>query len=114
MCIRDREAAATQEIGLIPRISAMFTGPGSWMGKAAGPLGVLLALLSMVEPVGGNTLMGTDMLGNVYYGKTQKEIKEKIEADGGTMWTSESGIPVSYTHLDVYKRQGLRYSSGER
>jgi hypothetical protein len=50
----EMEALAAREIGLIPRISAMFTGPGSWMGKAAGPLGVLFALSSLVEPVGGN------------------------------------------------------------
>ena len=76
------------------------------MGKAAGPLGVLLALLSMAEPVGGDSLMRTDTLGNVYYGKTEKEIKEKIKAKGGVMWTPESGIPMPTPKYDNYPSGG--------
>ena len=105
------EAAATEKIGLVPRISAMFTGPGAWMGKAAGPLGVLLALLSMAEPVGGSSLMRTDTLGNVYYGKTEEEIKEKIKAKGGVMWTPESGIPRPTPKYDNYPSGGLTNDS---
>jgi len=107
----EMEALAAREIGLIPRISAMFTGPGAWMGKAAGPLGVLLTLLSMVEPAGGSSLMRTDTLGNVYYGKTEEEIKKKIEADGGVMWTPESGIPRPTPKFDNYPSGGLTNDS---
>ena len=107
----EMEAFTTREIGLVPRMSAMFTGPGAWMGKAAGPLGVLLTLLSMAEPVGGDSLMRTDTLGNVYYGKTEKEIKEKIEADGGVMWTPESGIPRPTPKYDNYPSGGLTNNS---
>lgn len=98
----EMEALATREMGLFPRMSAMLTGPGSWMGKAAGPLGVLLTLLSMAEPAGGSSLMRTDTLGNVYYGKTEEEIEEKIKANGGTMWTPESGIQMPTPKYDNY------------
>ena len=30
-----------------------------------------------------------------------------IQADGGIVMDADTGTAVSYTHLDVYKRQGL-------
>ena len=42
---------------------------------------------------------------------TQKQLSEKLETMAiyvcrGSVSRIESGEPVSYTHLDVYKRQG--------
>ena len=40
--------------------------------------------------------------------ETQKELEEQI---GRALCSRAESIPVSYTHLDVYKRQGLHTPS---
>ena len=45
--------------------------------------------------------IGNGRLGGMVFGQTSHE---RIQLNEDTLW---GGGPVSYTHLDVYKRQGL-------
>ena len=53
-------------------------------------------------------IMDGDVKGAIYESILEKNGQDK-KSGAGQYFTPRPLIPVSYTHLDVYKRQGVRF-----
>ena len=103
MCIRDRQRHRSQERGKIAEADFKyiksqleagkgFGGGSSYCEDSGFTLDISDAAMSMVE------------LEMMAQNQIEAEAEAEVEAE---MSLTDGGTPVSYTHLDVYKRQGI-------
>ena len=68
--------------------------------------------------IGSHTVVELQNAGSVSYTHLQTGVKVDLQFKGRTgnrealQPALDGGTPVSYTHLDVYKRQGWRFPAG--
>ena len=93
MCIRDRSGIAI--IGLVI-MSKIMGGTGQTSVLADGiarVLGKTYVILAPLVGMVGSFMTGSSMSSNILFGEFQ---------------VTTANLPVSYTHLDVYKRQDVQ------